>query len=175
MACCNSRDALILCVLHGLVPLFARDSCNRRVCSDSQSTSELCWSSLHTKGCCTPSPDTPPSFPLPPHHLEKVTKARPNLFAKLELCVRLPPASRLSTSGSLAIFCEGERRGESRAQTNHLCLSDLGDGVIKCLNWNETTANTTQAPRCFCGTHKCCHVVRCCSCFVVPLIKILTV
>lgn len=57
MACCNCRDAL--CVLHGPVLLFAKDSSNWSVCCGSQSTSELCWTSLHTKSCSTPSDPCP--------------------------------------------------------------------------------------------------------------------
>lgn len=78
---------------------------------------------------------------LPPGHLGKATKAMPNLFAKLELCVRLPPASRLLTSGSPAISCEGERRGESRARglvKQFICASQI---------WRMERLNTSTGMR----------------------------
>lgn len=168
MACCNCRDAL--CVLHGPVPVICQgqlqQECLLWFTKHIWALLDLpaCQELLHTQGSLSSHLITWKRSLKP---CQTCLQSLNFVFGFLQLrgCRHL---------GLLQFSVKG--RGEVRAeQRTHLCLADLGDGAIKCLNWDETTANTTQALRCFCGTLKCCHFVRCCSYFVVPLIKILTV
>lgn len=168
MACCNCRDAL--CVLHGPVPVICQGQlqleCLLWFTKHIWALLDLpaCQELLHTQGSLSSHLITWKRSLKP---CQTCLQSLNFVFGFLQLrgCRHL---------GLLQFSVKG--RGEVRAeQRTHLCLADLGDGAIKCLNWDETTANTTQALRCFCGTLKCCHFVRCCSYFVVPLIKILTV
>lgn len=80
-----------------------------------------------------------------PSPLASITKEKNgHLFATLALCVRPPPALRLSTSVFLATFCK-KRTKFDRRQLNHMSL--LGIDMAKRAHWLlRRDSNSMTAP-----------------------------